>query len=80
MTNPATKVIEICGGVDAVVRATGRHRSNVLRWRYGRDKGGTGGLVPSEMQIVLLRFAKSEGIDLRPEHFFPDELVGEDAA
>lgn len=49
---------------------TGRHRSNVHRWMHPVDRGGTGGLIPADVQPILLAAARRAGIDLRPEHFF----------
>lgn len=77
MMNPARRVIEKCGGVDAVMRICGRSRSRVLRWTYPKERGGTGGLIPAEMQQVLLKGARNEGRDLRPDDFFD---VGQDAS
>jgi hypothetical protein len=73
MKEPAQTIIAICGGVEAVARMTGRDHTRVRRWAYPKDKGGTGGLIPSEVQAQLLRAARAEGIDLRPEHFFPQD-------
>lgn len=70
MLNPAHTVIEICGGFAAVAEITGRHETRIRRWTYPKDRGGTGGLIPSDMQHVLLNAARKSGKDLRPEHFF----------
>jgi hypothetical protein len=70
MMEPAHTVIAICGGFRAVSEITGRDETRVRRWTYEKTKGGTGGLIPSEMQVVLLDAARERGIDLRPEHFF----------
>lgn len=70
MMEPAKTVIDICGGYDAVAKMTGRSEVRVRRWTYPRDRGGTDGLIPSEIQQVLMAVAHARGIDLRPEHFF----------
>jgi len=70
MLNPAATVIERCGGVNAVAKMVGRHPSRVRRWAYSKDRGGTGGLVPTDLQSVLLLAAHKQGRDLLPEHFF----------
>lgn len=70
MLRPALTVIEICGGFRAVAEMTGRHETRVRRWTYARERGGTDGLIPAEMQQLLLDRAKERGIPLRPEHFF----------
>lgn len=69
MMEPAKTIIEICGGVDAVAKLTGRDKSRVHRWAYPKEKGGSNGLIPSEVAVDLL--AKAEHLGLKPEHFFP---------
>ena len=71
MMEPAHTVITICGGVKAVADMTNRNESRVRRWTYPKQRGGTDGLIPSDMQPILLEAARSRGINLRPEHFFP---------
>lgn len=79
MINPAVKIIEVFGGVALVAEATNRGRAQIHRWTYPRERGGTGGLVPSEAQIRLLCFAAEHGIPLEPRHFFeglvPDKML-----
>lgn len=70
MLEPAKTVIEICGGVSTVAEMVNRHHTRVRRWGYPKSKGGTGGLVPSEMQETLLIEARKRGFDLQPDHFF----------
>lgn len=72
MLEPAHTIIRICGGFEAVARMTGREVTRVRRWTYTREKGGTGGLIPSDIQPVLMKEARAQGIDLRPEHFFAE--------
>lgn len=83
MLNPAHQIIEKCGGVDRVAAMTGRHKSRVARWMWAKSRGGTGGLIPAQVQIELLEAARREGIDLTPEDFFNRSAVensDEDAA
>jgi hypothetical protein len=71
MLEPAKTVIDICGGPGAAAEMAGVHKTNVYRWTYPKTKrGGTGGLIPSDKQPILLSEARRRGIDLRPEHFF----------
>lgn len=79
MLNPAHHVIEKCGGFDAVARMTGRSTVRVRRWCYPRDRGGTGGLIPADMQPVLMRRARAAGIDLGPADFFHEIDASADA-
>lgn len=85
MLNPAAKIIELCGGYKVVAEMVGRDHTRVLRWTYPKDRGGTGGVIPSDIQQKLLDAARRRGVDLRPEHFFvsPDTPLadrGVDAA
>lgn len=79
MMEPAKTVIEICGGVDAVSKLTGRDKSRVHRWGYPKEKGGSNGLIPSDVAAQLLQDARHLG--LRADHFFPltdsQKLVGD---
>lgn len=68
---PAASIIELCGGVAKVAEWLDLNRTSVLRWTHPRNRGGTGGLVPSWHQPELLARAQAEGVDLTPEHFFP---------
>jgi hypothetical protein len=67
--DPAKKIIERLGGVNVVATVTGKHRSQVFRWMYPPERGGTGGLIPQRTIPALLEYAKSEGIKLRPADF-----------
>lgn len=71
-TTPASLVIEVFGGVRKAARALGVMPSTVCRWRLPREKGGTGGTVPSSAARKILRLAKERGLDLTAE----DLLVG----
>lgn len=50
---------------------TDRSEIRVRRWTYPKDRGGTGGLIPSDCQEPLLLAAIRRGIPLTPDHFFP---------
>ena len=67
---PATTIINLCGGIERVAQMTGRSEIRVRRWTYEKDRGGTNGLIPSDVQPVLLLEARKAGIDLKPHHFF----------
>ena len=67
---PARTVIAICGGYAETARMSGRSEVRVRRWEYPKEKGGTGGLIPSDCQQTLLDAARAESKPLRPEHFF----------
>jgi len=67
---PAKTIIRICGGARVVAGLVGRDYSRVCRWTYPKARGGTGGVIPSDVQQELLTAARAAGIDLRPDHFF----------
>lgn len=79
MMEPAHTIIQICGGFSAVAEMTARSEVRVRRWTYPRARGGTDGLIPSDVQVRLLTEARKRGIDLRPEHFFPEPAPGDAA-
>lgn len=62
-------------GVVVVSEITGVHSSRVHRWTYPKERGGTGGTIPSQHQQVLLDGALARGLGLRPSDFFelPDD-------
>lgn len=70
MLEPAHTIIQICGGFAKTATMAGRSEIRIRRWTYPKEKGGTGGLVPTDCQQRLLDAAKQGNIDLRPEHFF----------
>lgn len=80
MMDPARTVIEICGGVDAVAAMTGRSKNRVRRWGYPKEQGGTGGLIPSDCQQLIMAAALTNGLPLLPSHFFRLPQTSEDAA
>lgn len=70
MSNPAENVIRKCGGHQVVADWLGVDVTRVYRWTYPRERGGTGGLVPTKHQSALLERARQEGIPLEPADFF----------
>lgn len=64
---PADRVITAFGGVRATARALGRNPSSISRWRKPREEGGTGGRVPSALQVDILNGAKAAGLSLTAE-------------
>lgn len=67
---PAASIIDKLGGVDATAQAAGVDHSRVRRWRSAKEKGGTGGLIPSRHHQTLMQWAQKKGKPLRPEDFF----------
>lgn len=75
--DPAKSVIAKIG-TEKVAEITGKHVSRVYRWMYPKDKGGTGGFIPSEDAKALLAWARKNDIALSPSEFL--EVASERAA
>lgn len=69
--DPARRIIDRLGGVEAVARITNRDVSRVYRWMYTRERGGTDGRIPQPEAEKLLAHARANGIRLTPADFFP---------
>lgn len=80
----AERVVARFGGFKVLhdaLAAVGQYRSisNLYRWTYPIEIGGTGGLIPGRAMPDVLRAAKWEGILLTPEDLEPRSLaVGAD--
>lgn len=53
-----------------VAEITGASHTRVYRWMLPKEKGGTGGLIPSNQQVKLFQYAQREQIPLSPSDFF----------
>lgn len=70
MECPAPLIIAKLGGAQRVAELLGLNVSQVHRWKYPRERGGTGGFVPTRHQQELLDIAAALGVDLAPAEFF----------
>lgn len=70
MQPPAPLIIAKLGGAQRVADLLGLNVSQVHRWKYPRERGGTGGFVPTRHQQELLDIAAALGVDLAPAEFF----------
>lgn len=75
MSQIAEHIIEKCGGAAIVATWLGIEVSAVHRWKYPKDRGGTGGRIPTVHQQELLDRARAEGIDLTPSDFFENGVA-----
>lgn len=66
----AARVIAKCGGVQIVSDWLGITLPQVYKFTYPKEKGGTGGLIPSKHQPTLLQKSRESGGDLQPSDFF----------
>ena len=70
-TYPIAKhVISKCGGAREVNRITGRALVTIYKWCMSKPQGGTGGLIPSDVQQQLMAAARRGEVDLTPDDFF----------
>jgi len=70
MLEPASTIIKRIGGIAVVADLLKLNRTSVLRWTHPRDRGGTGGLVPSKHQADLMAKAREKGVAIQPADFF----------
>lgn len=61
---------KLSAGIDAVAAITGADRTRVYRWMRPREKGGTGGLIPSRQQKKLFDHARKTKMSVGPGDFF----------
>ncbi len=67
MPTPAEKIIAKFGGMRPLARAIGVSPSAVCFWTYPRERGGTGGYIPTA-QIPKIKFAAEVlGVELTAE-------------
>lgn len=66
----AARIIEKCGGVAATAKLAERTEVSVYRWTWPKEKGGTGGLVPTEAQQKIMAAAQRGEVQLSPADFF----------
>jgi len=75
---PATTIIQICGGNNAVAEALGVWASAPSRWRNPISKGGTGGTIPRKYHDRIIELARQRGADL-PRGAFVDPALAQTA-
>ena len=63
---------KLSAGIDLISEITGSDRTSVYRWMRPKEKGGTGGLVPTKQQMKLLDYAQRARIPLQASDFFGD--------
>jgi hypothetical protein len=72
----ACRIIKKFGGAEALAEALSnvgleRSKHNVYRWTYPREKGGTGGVIPTPSLPHVLLAARNEGILITREDLDP---------
>ena len=66
MISPAERTIAKFRSAQKVAEIAGVNVSNVHRWTYPKDRGGTGGLVPGRHHRRLLDAGRDPDIGLTP--------------
>lgn len=67
MPTPAEKIIAKFNGVPSLARAIGKTPAAVYRWTYPRERGGTGGYIPTAQIAKIKDVADLLGIQLTAE-------------
>lgn len=71
----ASQIIEKFGSVPALSRAlaaagVGRDLTTIYKWTYPKDKGGTGGYIPTSAHADIKKAARREGILLTAQDWY----------
>lgn len=64
--SPAEYVVLVFGGQTATAKALRRGQATICQWLNSRQRGGTGGFIPSPAQQMILKVAKKRGLDIQP--------------
>ena len=57
---PASTIIEKCGGVAEMARLSGVSHASVSRWQAPKTVGGTGGIIPQKNIPNIITNAKCD--------------------
>lgn len=61
---------------EAMLKAgVARDAATIYKWTYPKDKGGTGGYIPSSAHDDVKKAARAEGILLRASDWFPEAPI-----
>jgi len=76
----AMRIIKKFGGPRNLMRAfqevdpgNAPNASTIYRWTYAKNKGGTGGIIPTGVMLRLVQVARLYGIILHPEDLYPQK-------
>jgi hypothetical protein len=70
-TSQARRIFQKFGNARRLAQAIGCQPSTVYRWDYPKDKGGTGGLIPSSALPEVLEAARQAGIFITSDDLYP---------
>lgn len=68
----AARIIKKAGGAIRVAKICGRSEASVHKWKWSKEKGGTGGLVPSNCAQRLMSAARRGEISITASDFFDE--------
>jgi hypothetical protein len=69
--DPALSIIAQLGGATNVSKALGVSYSQVRKWTWSKERGGTGGLIPQRHHIPVLDLARALNKPLVASDFLP---------
>lgn len=68
---PAASVIAALGGVPTLAKGIGTTTTTVQRWRWPKEIGGTGGVIPHWRHKDIIAFAEKCGVHISYNSFIP---------
>jgi len=68
---PAHSIIDSLGGSAEVCRALGVSYSQVRKWTWSKQRGGTGGLIPQRWHVAVLDLARRKDVPMTASAFLP---------
>ena len=79
MTNDALFIIKQFGGAKALAEAINKDPATVYRWTYPKNKGGTGGIIPSSSVSKVHDAAQSLNISISSPPAISEQSLSESA-
>lgn len=77
---PADTIIKSLGGPTYVAKLVGKSLHTVMRWRMAREKGGTGGVIPSRHVPILMRDVRRRNVQISADLFILEPHPATEAA
>jgi len=68
---PAMSIIDSLGGAAELSKGLGVSYSQVRKWTWSRQRGGTGGLIPQRHHVAVLNLARQKCVPLTAADFLP---------
>lgn len=71
MHKQAEKILKKLGGARRVATGIGMDAASVYKWTYEKNRGGTGGIIPSSCVAKIQKLAVASGVELTAEDWLP---------